>query len=337
MNIRSIWNLLVSGDLHARMAMVGVMKHEGRLMLYHAGLATGLFKVLDAPSTLDEIARATGIPNTRLLSSLLDLGCSLGEISRKKEKYGLKGAMAKALVHNRPLAELVRETVQYHGDVASRLGDYLRKGTGGDYLEKFGGVIAESSRLTEPLIKAFIYGELKKSEPHSILEIGCGSGEYLKYYVDIDGGNSGMAIDIDAGAVKIARGKLAEHRIEKNFIVEKDDIRKTSMTGNKTFDIITSYSNMHYFTDGEKKDFFRKVHGMLNPGGRFLLATGFKCGSLTSRYYDLVFSATRGLHGLPLLRDVVRELGSAGFSRVKTVRLMGETFAGIVAYRLGFR
>lgn len=333
MIFQSIKNLLLSKNLTAQYKMGGIMKLEGGLIFYQAGIETGLFKLLEEPATLERIMQASGITNKRLLSSLLDLGCSLGELSCARGKYRLKGATARALAENLPLAELVRETVLYHADVARNLGAYLGENAQGDYLKDFGGVIAESSRILEPFIKAFIYHTVKKTVPLTILEFGCGSGEYLKYYADINGNNGGIAIDMDASAVAIARKKVRDNKLEGNFTVVQDNIMNPASLKGRTFDLVTSFSNMHYFSGEERIRLFGAIHALVKNHGRFILATGFKTGSLSSSYYDLIFSATRGLHGLPRIEDVVRDLKNSGFARVNVVNLFGGSFRGIVAYK----
>lgn len=333
MIFQSVKNWVTSKDLSAQLKTFWIMKLEGSLIFYNTGIETGIFKMLEKPSTIEVLASELNIKNNQLLSSLLDLGCSLKEISFKNGKYSLKGAMAKALVNNIPLIELIRETVQYHADVARRLDTYLAENKKGDYLKDFGGVIAESSRILEPFVKTFIYHIVKRSVPMTILEIGCGAGEYLKYYVDINRKNSGIAIDIDDGAIEVARKKIIEHRIEENFTVMKDNILKAETIKDRSFDLVTSFSNMHYFSEDERIKLFASIYKLLKNNGRFMLATGFKNKSLSSSYYDIIFSATQGLYPLPDINNILSDLKKCGFSRVKKVNLFGESFKGVVAFK----
>lgn len=333
MIFRSIKNLLLSKDLSAQLKIFGIMKFEGSLIFYHAGIQTGLFKILSKPLTFEQLALSLKISNRQLLSSLLDLGCSLKELKLRDGKYQLKGSMAHAFVDNTPLTEIIRETVLYHADIASRLDTYLLKNEKGDYLKDFGGIIAESSRILEPMIKACIYHCIKKRDQLTILEFGCGSGEYLKYYVDINKNNSGMAIDIDASAVAIAQKKLKENNIEANFTVIQDNMMNPEIIKDKTFDLITSFSNMHYFSDDDRIKLFGVIHKHLNKNGRLLLATGFKNKSLSSSYYDIIFSATHGLYQLPRIEDVVRDLKKSGFTHVKIINIFDKSFKGISAFK----
>jgi 4-hydroxy-2,2'-bipyrrole-5-carbaldehyde O-methyltransferase len=331
MIIQSVTNLLRAKDTCAQLKALALMKPIGSLIFYHAALQTGLLKTLERPATIEKIAGELKIKNKRLLSSFLDLGCALEELACRNGQYRIKGRMSRALLRNTAAADLVRETVQYHNDVALRLDSYLLKNTKGNYLETMGGVIANSSRIGEALIKSFIEHTIKRSETLSILEFGCGSGAYLKYYVERNRGNHGIGIDQDASAVAIARKNVKINSIEKNFTVMLDNIMKPKALKKRSFDLITSYSNIYYFSDDDRKKLFTSIHSLLRDGGRFMLATMFKSRKLTSAYYDTIFSATRGLYPLPLIDDIVLDLKNAGFSRVRIVNLFDESFKGIVA------
>lgn len=333
MNLNTLKQLVSSRDLAAQLTVARFMKHQGRLIFYHAGLNIGLFHELTRPATLEVLADTLGIADRQLLSSLLDLGCALDEVALRKGAYRLTGATAKALGRNAPLAAMVRETVGYHGDVAQRLDAFLTRGERGEYLQRYGGIIAVSSRVTEPLIRGFIYGAVPPGRPLRILEIGCGAGEYLRYYVDINGANRGLAVDRDAAAVALAREAVRARGLDRQFTVRQENILHATGLAAGSFDLATSYSNIYYFSEAERRDFFAAVHRLLAPRGRFMLATAMKSATLASSYYDLIFSATAGLHPLPRARELAAALRHCGFGRVKTTRLLGSSFQGIVAQK----
>lgn len=333
MILSTLREFITSKNLSAQIKTFRIMKIEGSLIFYNAGIEIGLFSLLAEPSSLEEIATKLHIKNMGLLASLLDMGCSLKEISCKNGKYKLKGSMAKAFVTSVPIRDLIRETVQYHAGIAQNIHTYLLKNISGDYLDRVGGLIAESSRLTEPLIKAFIYHNVKKAEKLSILEIGCGSGEYLRYYVDINSSSSGIAIDRDKSAVAIAQRRIKENGITANFTAVQDNIIKPVKIRGMEFDLVTSYSNIYYFSDDERLGLFNSVHKMLKENGRFMLATGMKSGGLSSCYYDLIFTATKGLYPLPEADGIVNDMRRCGFSRIEVVNILGKSFQGIVGYK----
>ncbi len=331
MIIQSIKNLLFAKDKYIQLKVLSLMKPVGKLIFYHAALETGLLKTLESPATIEQIAGKLSIKNIQLLSSLLDLGCTLKELKCSNGKYSIRGRMSRALLQNNSVADLIRETVQYHADVALRLDSFLLKGTNGNYLDNLGGVIAGSSRIGETLIKSFIEHTVQKTETLTILEFGCGSGAYLKYYVDRNSANHGIGIDLDGSAVAIARDNLKRNSIENNFSVFQDNILKPKSLKNESFDLITSYSNIYYFSDEDRKKLFASIHKLLKDGGRFMLATMFKSKKLTSAYYDIIFSATQRLYPLPLIDDIVRDLKQEGFLQVKIINLLDDSFKGIVA------
>jgi len=326
-------NIIAEKEKYALLKSMTFMNPVGRLIFYNAALESGLLKVMIRPVTVEQIAGDLKIQNRQLLSSLLDLGCVLKELSCKNGQYRITGKMSKALLRYTPVAELIRETVQYHADVALRLSSYLLENRRGDYLPEMGGIIAESSRIGEFLIKAFIYHTVKKSETLNILEFGCGSGEYLKYYVDINKNNHGIAIDKDASAVAIAGENIKRNNIEKNFTVLQDNIMTPSSLEINSFDLVTSHSNIYYFSDDDRNRLFTSIHNLLKKDGRFMLATMLKSKKITSAYYDIIFSATEGLYPLPVIDDIVRDLKNAGFKKVKVVNILDESFKGIVAFK----
>jgi hypothetical protein len=135
MIFQTLKHIITSKDLCAQIKIAEIMKLEGCLIFYHAGIETGLFKILREPLIPAQVAMKLNIKDSMLLSSLLDLGSSTGELSCRKGKYSLKGATAKALISNTPVTELIRETVLFHGDVAAKLGMYLKKNIKGNYLK----------------------------------------------------------------------------------------------------------------------------------------------------------------------------------------------------------
>jgi len=331
MKLRTIKNMLLMKDKYSLIVSLGLMKAEARLIFLYTSLEIGLFDLLTRPMSLDEIASALEINNIPLLSSLLDLGCSLKELSNKKGYYRVKGSMAKAIAKGSYCADWIREMVRYHANVAQRLGSLLHDGGKEDFMAGLGGVVARSSLMMEPLIKTFIHLAVKKTKALNILEIGCGSGVYLKYYADINPDNHGIAIDVNEEAANMAREFTVKNKIDKNFKVIHGNVLTSKSLENGSFDLITSFSNIYYFPEEEKARLLSKVLGLLKSGGEFIMATGLKSESLASSYLDLIFSATTGLYPLPKLEELLSALYAAGFTKVRTVNLYDRSFKGFIA------
>lgn len=311
-----------------------LVQGESALIFYNTAREAGILAALATPATADELASRLAVKNRPLFDSILEIGVTIGGLSRKKGKFALRGALSRAIAAGHPVADLVQEIAQYHGDVAVNAAAFIADGGVGDYLSRFGGVIAKSSRVGEFAIRAFIGAMLDKSRALRILEVGCGSGEYLKYYVAANPGNSGLGIDKDPQAAEIAGASLAKNGIEKNFRVMQENILQPKSLTAGSFDIVTSYSNIYYFSDRERPVFFRRVLELLAPGGRFMLATVFNDRCLMSKYFDVLFTATRGLYLLPHMNALLKDLRDAGFRKVTPVNIYpGMGFRGIAAYK----
>ncbi|MCU0847050.1 MAG: methyltransferase domain-containing protein [Spirochaetes bacterium] len=331
MILQTLKNLILAKDKYVSILGMGLMKSEARLMFYYGGLETGLFRLLRRSSTHSEISKELKIRNGVLLESLLSLGRSLGDLSLKNGRYSLKGGVSRALAAEEPIADLVREIIIYHTEVARNLKTHMKKGSRGKYLENLGGVIAGSSRISEFLIKSYIDREIKSSETRRILEIGCGSGEYLKYYCAINPGNSGIAVERDRSASVIAARSLSKNGIADRFRVLNQDFLKTNSLEKESFDIATSYSNVYYFSNENRLKFFRKTLGLLRKGGRFMLATMVKDSRPMSNYFDLLFTATEGLYPLISADEVASDMKKAGFRKTRIINILGSaSFMGVV-------
>ncbi len=227
-------------------------KSQARMIVYHALIETGMGSALRTWRTPGELSRAFGLEETVLLAGLLDMGVSLGDLARRGGRYRLRGPMAGVLEKGNPIADYIREQAQYHADVAMRIGTYLQGGEKGDYLSRLGDIIAGSSRLSEPFIRAFIHHVLAGSGPHNILEIGCGAGAYLKYYLQANPANRGVGVERDEKAVRVAREQVKADGIDGRFGVEHADILLHDSLPQASFDLATSYSNVYYFSRDDR-------------------------------------------------------------------------------------
>ncbi len=334
MTFQTIRQMLSAPHKFASLKASQLIKGEAELIFYHTALESGIFEALTSPETGDELALKLSVKNRELFNSVLKLGVFIGGLSFKNGKYAIKGSLSKAVAAGHPSADWIREIVKYHGDAAANSAFFIRNGTSGDYLTDFGGVIAKSSRMAETAISAFIKRTIEKSQTHRILEVGCGSGEYLKYYAEVNPGNTGIGIDLNTEAAAIAQKSLAKNGISSSFKVIQENILEPVKLKNELFDIITSYSNIYYFSDISRSIFFKRTLELLAPGGRFMLATMFRDETLISKYFDVIFTATKYLYPLPDINILVKELKNAGYTKVKTVNLLGSmSFRGIVAYK----
>src|SRR5205823_11436505 len=96
----------------------------------------------------------------------------------------------------------------------------------GDYLEATGNTIARSSRVLEPFVADFAREMAGKDRPVRILEVGCGSGVYLRHAAEANRLATGIGVDMHKDVVRLAAANLEEWGIGDRFRVVRADIRR---------------------------------------------------------------------------------------------------------------
>ena len=332
----SILDILKMPNKRAQFKLKSLMTSFIEIQFYSYSAESGLMKELLQPTKKSDLIKSMRIKNVELFEHVLNLGLSLEAISCKNGKYNLKASLAKAMANSSgdPLSSMMKEMVHYHGDVFRNLSQNLNHLLQKDYLGEFGEVVAESSRIIEPFIKNFIFTLLVPTETYHILEIGCGSGEYFKYYFERNAKNTGIGIDYNANVVKKAKMNLSNEIYSSNFQIQCVDIRNPNKVLGGTFSIITSFQNIYYFNTTERQSLFVDLFSNLKKGGRFALLSVFPGKKPLSPYFDIILSSTKGCHPVPDKGTIIEERTLAGFKEIKKTRLIpGEELWGIVALK----
>jgi len=118
---------------------------------------------------------------------------------------------------------------------------------------------------------AGLLDELKSDGFRSILDVGCGTGNYTRLLRERFPLAKIKAIDISGEMIEVARGKLRDEKIE-FAIRDAEKIDSTERINSKEpFDLISSNVSFQWFVDLEKAllDYKR----LLKPGGAILFST----------------------------------------------------------------
>jgi SAM-dependent methyltransferase len=102
-----------------------------------------------------------------------------------------------------------------------------------------------------------------------LLEVGCGTGENLKEFIELDALWSGMGVDISGNMIQSCQDKFAD---EKRLSFSVLDIEEDVL--NEVFDVIMLLGVVGYFK--ETKSAFVHLCSMLRPGGYILFTYGNK-------------------------------------------------------------
>lgn len=141
------------------------------------------------------------------------------------------------------------------------------------------------------------------------LDIGCGGGANLASLLTMF--PSGTAAGMDYSAVSVAQStRLNQAEISKGRCrVLQGNVSDLPFPKN-SFDLITAFETIYFWPDLPSS--FRQIHGVLRPGGAFLI-----CNEMSDPSDDKWTKLIEGMrvYGRPELEQLLTD---AGFSRIDT-------------------
>lgn len=118
---------------------------------------------------------------------------------------------------------------------------------------------------------------LGNKKPKRLLDVGCGSGNFLafarKYCWEVSG------IDFDSNAISSAKEVFQIDDVQ-----QKDIISYAESGGHKKFDLVTFFDVFEHIDN--HKDFLSAVHGLLNNNGYIGMSMPHRDGSMWLKPYD---------------------------------------------------
>ncbi len=284
MSIRPLLKLLKNDQLLAFTNSAALLKPFYKLVYLAAARKGGLFDVLSGgPMRFEQLAE-TYCKNDRAQEALeawLHLGIRLGYLELGARGYALKGlAKRLALPQNDAILALLQEAAGLHYKLIAEAPDKLRNGDLFSLEDQDGEIIARSSRILEAFQTEAIDRTFPSSGPASLLEIGCGSGFYIKHAAE-NPSLTALGLEMQPNVADAARRNIAKWGLTERVRIETGDIRKR--VPDERYDIVTLYNNIYYFPVEDRVSLLRHVKGFMNSGGFLLLTTccqgawGSKC------------------------------------------------------------
>ena len=280
------------------------------------------------PCDLDTLAArlgATGDP--RLLSAWLDLGVRLGDLGWDDGCYKLRSRTAKALARKRndAVTAALEEVVRFHLPVVAGAPGMLRDGRRLSIEDQDGAVIARSTRVIQPFVEEAITRTLVRNTPVRLLEVGCGSGTYVRYAAGLNPRLTALAIDLQQDVADEAAKNMAEWGLGDRVETRQGDLRDLDLE--PQFDLVTLHNNIYYIPEAERVAALARARSLLAPGGRLLLTTSCQGGSAGIEVLNLWFEYADFGGPLPVEHELVAQIEEAGFRDVQARRLIpGEQF-----------
>ena len=336
MFLKPILRLLRDGRLTALLGVGAELKSFYKLTyLAAAGEAGLLNRLATGPATFDSLAdffEADG-QGKEALEAWLQMGVRLRLLSLGSSGYALRGLAKKlARPENDPALAMVEEVAGLHHKLILGTLPRLRSGDLFSLADQDGELIARSSRVLEAFQADVIQRTIPERGALRLLEIGCGSGVYLRYAASKNPSLTALGLELQPAVAEVARTNLRSWNLDSRIKVEDNDFRAKAL--GELFDIVTLYNNIYYFPVEERIALFERIRSFLKPGGFLLLTTCCQGGSLGVEALNLWGAATRGAGRLPAEDELVDQLRRAGYTNVKAKNLMpGDRLMAFQAFR----
>ncbi|MGM3273362.1 SAM-dependent methyltransferase [Ralstonia sp. 24A2] len=260
------------------------------------------------------------------LESWLQMGCRLKVLALTDEGYVLTGLARKlSLPENDATLALLQEVGSLHYRLITETPEKLRKGELWPLDNQNGSLTARSSRALEPFVLEAIKRYLPSSRPCKLLEIGCGSGVYIRHAAARNPLLTAVGLELQEGVAQVARENLKDWGIHNHVDIDVGDIRTTPVTPD--FDVATLHNNIYYFAVDERIRVLERIRNFLKPDGSLLLTTCCQGGNLGIDALNLWGASN--LHGgrLPEKAEMIDQLKQAGYKEIDSIRLIpGDSF-----------
>lgn len=280
--------------------------------------------------------RQLQVKRPELLDALLDVGVSVKELTYKKGKYSKKGKRSKAItgVQGDMLAAMIQANITYYSSAYRNAADRIRGAPLGEDLHNMGGLVARFSKIGEPLIREFMTTIVRGKRPMRVLDVGCGSGIFLKSIYHANRNAIGWGIDIDEEVVEQAKQNIQAWGLRDKFRIICGDMLSPPDGLEGPFDFISLFNLIYYFSPDERSELIGKLYSMLSPDGALAVVMHFQSRGTDpgAANLNMVNCSLKGLTPLPALDDLIVQLKERGFNRITAKRLLpGSTFWGVSA------
>jgi 4-hydroxy-2,2'-bipyrrole-5-carbaldehyde O-methyltransferase len=336
MSFKPFVRLWRDGQLSALVGATGELKSFYKLTYLAAAGEAGLLKRLaSGPATLDAMAELYGARGRGRegLEAWLQFGIRLQLLSLGPRGYELRGLARKlARPENDPVLAMVEEVVELHHKLITGTIPKIRAGQLFSLDDQNGELIARSSRVLEAFQAEIIRSTFPARGAMRLLEIGCGSGVYLRYAAERNPSLTALGVELQPAVAEMARRNLRGWGLESRVKIVAGDIREK--TPEELFDIATLYNNIYYFPIEERVATLKHIGSFLTQGGFLLLTTCCQGGGVGAEALNLWGATTLGAGRLPAEDELIRQLREAGYSRVKVKNLVpGDRFVALQALR----
>lgn len=283
--------------------------------------------------TVQQVCTAMGEGTDRAVAQAwLDFGESVGQVRLTNGVYHLRGNLAKALsdeTTGTALAALAEAALYHHQAVVSAPGIAVGE-TRLSLGDQDGRIIARSTRILEPLVRAVVREVVTPGRSQQLLEVGAGSGTYARYAAELNPRMTGLCIDMQEDVVVQLRRNVEDWGLTCRLAVRCSDLR--TLQEQPRFDLVTLHNNIYYAAPHEQAQLVERCRDLLAPGGRLVMTSTVQSSSPVSAALNLWFLCSDFGSALPTEQLMTSLCQDAGFASVRVRHpLPGFPFAAVVA------
>jgi len=324
MKLKAIWRFMRKYPLGMTLTLDRRMTQYYRTCFLSALMGQPFYeKLAGSAMTLEEIAVGMRIHDPDALEAWLDFGVSVGALKKSgASRYTINDKLAKKLAEKgaeawRAYFRLRVEVFQEH---IVKTPDLLAQGRAIPLCDDHGGLYADSSRTAEPVLLDVVDETTPHQGPCRLLEVGCGSGVYLKRACEANPELTAVGVEMQASTAEIARSAIHRWGLDGRVRVLHTDIRE--LKPDEPFDLLTVHNMIYYLPKAERTAFLGMLKDYLKPGGRIVMTSMCKAPMPSIQVLNLWSGMTQGGGLLPHHEDLDVMLLKAGYAKPKSHELI---------------
>jgi 4-hydroxy-2,2'-bipyrrole-5-carbaldehyde O-methyltransferase len=312
-------------QLPALLALGRLITPVHRACFLSAAASSGVLALLaHRPHTLAELAasRDAGPDDVQMLEAWLEIGVRLGDLERGAGGYRLRSWWSRQLAapHNDTAAAALEEVLRFHHQVLLGVPGFLRDKRRLSLADQDGALIARATRVLEPFVEEAVDLVVPARGRCRLLEIGCGEGVYIRRACQRNPELTALGLELQPAVAEVARRNIAGWGLAGRVEIRTGDVRTAELDGG--FDLISLHNAIYYFRDDERIALLSRLASLLAPGGRIVLTTGCRGGSVGLEAISLWFAASDSGGRLPSTDELLGQMRAAGLAEASARSLI---------------
>ena len=334
---RGLLGTIRTGHVAARALAVADSRVFVRALFLASAVRLGVLGGLRHGRSFAELVAVTRCTRPERLRAWLSVGVELHELDVRSDRYVVRGRRARALADGDPLLQAhYRSMLDYQSGAYDELASLLRAdpSTGRVDLDEHAAVIAEVSLAAAPFVTPYLDRIVDELRPGRALDVGCGTGVYVRAMLDADPLLTVDGIDLAAGVIDDARERLQTAGLGNRANLVAGDIRSWEPDPARRFDLVTLLNDVYYFPEPERAALYERLGGFLTDDGELVVVTMTRAGSIASAHLHFMLACEAGAASLPERGEVPADLRRAGYVVVEDeARVPTEPFVAVRARR----